>query len=595
MKISLLFPPSWHPSQPYLSLPSLTGFLNQAGITDVRQRDLNIEALDAILTTAYGHDVYARLVEKTRQLEKTHTGETGPNSKEHYTRLVESLDRFPYLIDRIEVAKDTLRSKEFYDVERYKDSLFLIDKWLELVSTIYFPTRMTVVDNQFSSYSIYSSKDLVRAISDEQQNPYLDLFRNHFLASILADRPDLIGVSITATSQIIPGLTLCRLIKQANPDVHLTIGGSIFTRLVDNLRRCPSLFDLTDDFIVFEGETALLELANQLSGKRDMSKVPNLIYRQNGKIMVNQPFYSENINELPAPNYDGFPLDRYLAPETVLPVQFSRGCYYKDCAFCALTLDHQNFRQKDPGKTVDDLQMLSKKYHTPYFFFTDECLALSPTKRLCQQLLDRQLNLQWTCEMRFEKNLSRELLTQMRDAGCLKIVFGLESFNQRIMDFMKKGIKQDSVRRITEDCLDLGVAIHCYIIVGFPTELEEEALETMNFIVENARLNSSYGFSCQPCLFDLEKEAPIMSDPGGYGIRRIMRPASEDLSLGFFYEVQSGMTPEQAERLYQHVYGKISEVVCELPFNYSMADGLLYIARAKAQAQQVAQPAGHNL
>jgi len=595
VKISLLFPPSWHPSQPYLSLPSLTGFLNQAGITNVRQRDLNIEALDAILTTAYGHDVYARLVEKTRQLEKTHTGETGPNSKEHYTRLVESLDRFPYLIDRIEVAKDTLRSEEFYDVERYKDSLFLIDKWLELVSTIYFPTRMTVVDNQFSSYSIYSSKDLVRAISDEQQNPYLDLFRSHFLASILADRPDLIGVSITATSQIIPGLTLCRLIKQANPDVHLTIGGSIFTRLVDNLRRCPSLFDLTDDFIVFEGETALLELVNQLSGKRDMSKVPNLIYRQNGKIMVNQPFYSENINELPAPNYDGFPLDRYLAPETVLPVQFSRGCYYKDCAFCALTLDHQNFRQKDPGKTVDDLQMLSEKYHTPYFFFTDECLALSPTKRLCQQLLDRQLNLQWTCEMRFEKNLSRELLTQMRDAGCLKIVFGLESFNQRIMDFMKKGIKQDSVRRITEDCLDLGIAIHCYIIVGFPTELEEEALETMNFIVENARLNSSYGFSCQPCLFDLEKEAPIMSDPGGYGIRRIMRPASEDLSLGFFYEVQSGMTPEQAERLYQHVYGKISELVCELPFNYSMADGLLYIARAKAQAQQVAQPAGHNL
>jgi hypothetical protein len=592
VKISLLFPPSWHPSQPYLSLPSLTGFLNQAGVNNVVQRDLNIEALDTMLTTAYGHATYARLVDKVKQLEKGQIGETGPNSKEHYTRLVESLDRFPYLIDRIELAKETLRTEEFYDVERYRDSLFLIDKWLELISTIYFPTRMTVVDNQFSSYSIYSSKDLVRAIQDEEQNPYLELFRSQFLPSVLGDQPDLIGVSITATSQIIPGLTLCRLIKQARPDIHLTIGGSIFTRLVDNLRRCPSLFDLTDDFIVFEGETALLELVNQLSGKHDMSKVPNLIYRQNGKIMVNQPFYSENINELPAPNYDGFPLGRYLAPHTVLPVQFSRGCYYKDCAFCALTLDHQNFRQKDPGKTVDDLQMLSEKYQTPYFFFTDECFALSPTKRMCQQLIDRQLNLQWTCEMRFEKNLSRDLLVQMRDAGCLKIVFGLESFNQRVMDFMKKGIKQESVRRITEDCLDLGIAIHCYIIVGFPTELEEEALETMNFIVDNERLHSSYGFSCQPCLFDLEKEAPIMSDPGGYGIRRIMRPASEDMSLGFFYEVQSGMTPEQAERLYQHVYGRISEVVCELPFNYSMADGLLYIARAKAQAQQVEQTTG---
>ena len=590
MKVSLLFPPTWHPSQPYLSLPSLTGSLMQGGVTDVSQRDLGIEVLDLVLTRSYGQEVYGRLQEKVTQLEHKRDGETGPSSAEHYARVVESLDRFPYLIDRIEMAKETLRGNGFYDLEAYRDSLFVIDKWLELVSSLYFPTRMSVVDNQFGSYSIYSSKDLLNAIRDEEQNPYIGLFRERFLPSLAADRPDLIGVSITATSQIVPGLTLCRLIKETNPDVHLTIGGSIFTRLVDNLRRCPGLFELTDDFIVFEGETALLELVNQLSGKREFNKVPNLIYRENGKITVNQPFYSENIHALPAPNYDGFPLRLYLSPETVLPVQFSRGCYYKDCAFCALTLDHQNFRQKDPGKTVDELQLLVDKYQTPCFFFTDECFALSPTKRMCQQIIDRKLNVQWTAEMRFEKNLSRDLLNLMRDAGCLKIVFGLETFNQRVMDFMKKGIKQESVRRITEDCLDLDIGIHCYIIVGFPTEKEEEALETMNFIVTNTRLHSSYGFSCQPCLFDLEKEAPIMSDPGSYGIRRIMRPASEDLSLGFFYEVQEGMTPEEAERVYQYVYEKVSDVVCELPFNYSMADGLLYLARAKAQVQRVPQP-----
>jgi hypothetical protein len=144
---------------------------------------------------------------------------------------------------------------------------------------------------------------------------------------------------------------------------------------------------------------------------------------------------------------------------------------------------------------------------------------------------------------------------------------------------MVKGITQENVARICSDCVDLGIAVHCYVIVGFPTETEEESLETMNFIVDNTKLNTSYGFSCQPCLFDLEKEAPIMSDPGAYGVQRIMRPASEDLSLGFFYEVKSGMTPDQAEKVYQYVYEKISEVVCELPFNYSMADGLLYIAR----------------
>ena len=589
MKISLLFPPSWHPSQPYLSLPCLTAFLDQAGITDKTQRDLNIEMLDTILTKTYGLDVYEKLMDKVKQLEQSTEGETGPGSKEHYARVVEALDKFPYLIDQIEPAKGSLRSEDFFDLDRYRECLFLIDRWLEVVSSLYFPTRMTVVDNQLS-YSIYSSRDIMKAIKDEQQNPYIELYRNYFLDSILTASPDLIGVSITATSQIIPGLTLCRLIKETNPDVHVTIGGSIFTRLVDNLRRCDRLFEVTDDFIVFEGETALLELVNQLDGNKDYSKVPNLIYRQNGKIVVNQPFYSENLAQHGAPNYDGFPLGQYLAPHTVLPVQFSRGCYYKDCAFCALTLDHQNFRQKDPLKVVDELEYLSKKYESPYFFFTDECLALSPTRRLCKEMISRGLDFQWTAEFRFEKNLSRELLSLIRDAGCQKIVFGLETYNARMMDFMKKGITQESVDRICSDCVDLGIGVHCYVIVGFPTELEEEALETMNFVVNNIKLNTSYGFSCQPCLFDLEKEAPIMSDPSGYGVQRIMRPASEDLSLGFFYEVKEGMTPEQAEKLYQHVYEKISEVVCELPFNYSMADGLLYIARHNKQ--QIPQPTG---
>src|SRR5207247_5230761 len=137
MKVSLLSPPTWHPSQPYLSLPSLTGFLAQAGIKNVTQRDLGIELLDTVLTQQYGEEVYARLVEKAKKLERERTGETGPSSAEHYTRVVEALDRFPYLIDRIEPAKHSLRGAEFSERHRYREGLFLIDKWLELVSTLY--------------------------------------------------------------------------------------------------------------------------------------------------------------------------------------------------------------------------------------------------------------------------------------------------------------------------------------------------------------------------------------------------------------------------------------------------------------------------
>jgi anaerobic magnesium-protoporphyrin IX monomethyl ester cyclase len=45
MKVMLIFPPDWFPSEPYLSLPSLTAVLRQAGHTVV-QKDINLEMWD---------------------------------------------------------------------------------------------------------------------------------------------------------------------------------------------------------------------------------------------------------------------------------------------------------------------------------------------------------------------------------------------------------------------------------------------------------------------------------------------------------------------------------------------------------------------
>ena len=174
MKVSLLFPPTWHPSQPYLSLPSLTGFLTQAGIKNVSQRDLGIELLDKVLTQSFAPRSLSATGAKTTRPRAGTYRRDGTRKRGATRAIIESLDRFPYLIDRIELAKETLRGEGFYDIEAYRNSLFLIDKWLEVISSLYFPTRMTVVDNQFGNYSIYSSKDLVKTIRDETQNPYIE-------------------------------------------------------------------------------------------------------------------------------------------------------------------------------------------------------------------------------------------------------------------------------------------------------------------------------------------------------------------------------------------------------------------------------------
>ena len=45
MKVMLVFPPDWYPSEPYLSLPTLTAVLRAAG-HQVIQKDINLEMYD---------------------------------------------------------------------------------------------------------------------------------------------------------------------------------------------------------------------------------------------------------------------------------------------------------------------------------------------------------------------------------------------------------------------------------------------------------------------------------------------------------------------------------------------------------------------
>ncbi|MFQ5956474.1 MAG: B12-binding domain-containing radical SAM protein [Candidatus Brocadiales bacterium] len=564
----LIFPPSWLPSQPFLSLPVLTAFLRKEGV-DVAQRDLNIEFLEVLLSRQKALSTYE---EMRSVLPK------GPASMqpERYNFMRQAIDLMPFLTERVEWAKGVFRSEDFYDIEKYMEALKVIDKYLEAVGTLYYPSSITNFDNNMR-YSVYSSSDVMSAVQDEKENIFLGIFRENFLSSILGPQPDIVGISVTSTSQLIPGLTLARLVKEANRDIHVTVGGSVFTKLIDNLLKGVDVFfSFVDSFVVFEGEHALLELANQISGKRELSKVPNLIYRENGAVKINEPFYVEDASSLPPPDYDGLPISLYHSPKLVLPVQTSRGCYWGKCTFCNLHYDHKHFRPKT-DLVIRDIQALREKHDTNFFFFADECIPVGTLKRLIKEL--PELGIKWIAGVRFEEGLNRELIHDMRAAGCLKLVFGLESYSQRVLDLMKKGTKRDVINRILEDCLDEDVAAHVYTIVGFPTETAEEALESVNFILDNERLASSLGFSFLPCLFEMEKHSPVTSDPASFGIRRIMAPKKDDLSLGYFYEVNRGMSPDEAEQLHAAILNKVNSIISPFPYNYSMSDGFLYIER----------------
>jgi anaerobic magnesium-protoporphyrin IX monomethyl ester cyclase len=576
LSVTLIFPPSWIPSQPFLSLPSLQAFLRKEGVENVTIRDLNIEIMDALLSTPKVEETYTKLNERLKGSGRSLVNDVNDSEEIQRITWAKEVIEVENIFRKVEWAKSTLKSEEFYNIDDYIKGWEIIDRWLQAFGMLYYPSEISITDNSMR-YSVYSSSDVIKAASDENENPYYDLFKEHILDSIVKDNPSLVGISVTATSQVIPAFTLAKLLRERSRNTHITMGGSVFTKLIDNLQSNHSLFELVDSFIVFEGEHALLGLIEQLESKRDFSKVPNLIYRDGNKIRVNTPFYIEDINSLPTPDYEGFPLDQYLSPERVLPLQGSRGCYWRKCTFCNLHVDHLRFRLRDLDLVLEDIAKLKEDYGTKYLFFSDECMPVKQLDNMSSRLIEEGNDVKWMAGVRFDKGLTKDILHGARDAGCLKMVFGLESSNKRILSLMDKGIETEIASNIIEYCLDSDIAIHMYVIVGFPSETREEALETLDFVVSNERFMRSKGASCLACLFELEKYAPILRDPGKYGLAKIAHPKRDDMSLGYFYETNEGMTPDEACNVYGHIKGEIDKRLPIFPYNFSMSDGLLYL------------------
>ncbi len=576
MRVSLVFPPSWIPSQPFLSLPSLQSFLKKEGVENISIRDLNIEIMDALLSS--------EKVKKTRAIIEERLSKGAVNT-EHSEGADDFFSRFNWaaevierenLVQNVEWAKSTLRTKGFYEIDDYVESWKIIDRWLQVFGMLYYPSEISIADNTMQ-YSVYSSDDVLIAVDKKYENPYIDLFNDHIINSIINESPDLVGISVTATSQIMPAFTLAKLLKENNNNIHITMGGSVFTKLIDNLQKNHTLFKLVDSFIVFEGEHALLRLIEQIDGKNDYSKVPNLVYKDGEHIRVNEPFHIEDINSLPTPDYDGFPLDKYLSPMSVLPLQGSRGCYWRKCTFCNLHVDNLKFRLRNLDLVLEDMETLKSKYGAKYMFFSDECMPVNQLDNLSSRLIAEGNDIKWMAGVRFDKGLTKDIIKKARNAGCLKMVFGLESSNKRILSLMDKGIETEITKNIMDYCIESNIAIHMYIIIGFPSETKVEALETFDFVISNKQFLGSKGASCLACLFELEKHAPILRDPGKYGLTKIGHPKHDDLSLGYFYETDRGMSSEESREVYESVRSEIENKLPIFPYNFSMSDGLLYL------------------
>jgi hypothetical protein len=539
MNVLLLFPPNWTPSMPHLALPTLAAFLRGQGVS-VTQRDLNIEVFDAVLTRGYLERALARL-----------RRDYGPRGDRRPARdlaapreTVEwALREGPGLAARVERAKHTIRSMAFFDGPIGLEAFGTVLDALEVASLPFYPAALEIGTYR-PAFTADGTANIMREVRDPQLNMLIELYRDGVLADIVRDPPDVVGISIPSMAQMVPGLTIAALIKDAGLACHVVIGGPHITMLRERLVASPGIFELVDSAVVFDGEVPLLQLCQALEAGGDLSGVPNLIYRDGEGLHVTARKSPEKIGGLPLPDFDGLPLERYLTPQLALPLLTARGCYFGKCAFCNVGYgEPESFSLMGSQALADQMFELKRRYGVEQIFFSDEALTPRTLRDLSAIMQREGVPLLWGGCARFEKPLTGELLQQVYAGGGRMFLFGLESASEAIMQKMVKGTRLEHMHRILRESTAAGIWNHTFFFFGFPGETLDDAQQTVNFLYEHKDHINSAALGT----FLLEIDAPAHRFPKSFGITKVHDRPEADLAIYFEYEVAEGIDAQMAE------------------------------------------------
>jgi len=283
------------------------------------------------------------------------------------------------------------------------------------------------------------------------------------------------------------------LAKKANPDIVTVIGGPHPTAVYGEVFQG---FKDLDFAIRGEAEKSFPLLVGAiLKGDVNLSGIPGLMYRENGKTKINNPEHIKNIDSLEIPAWDL--IDPRTYPDEVqgafyrgfpvAPIISSRGCPY-ECTFCAnKIMTGRTVRFRKMEKVADEIEYLTHNYGVKEFQIIDDNFMMRKDRVLefCRIMKEKSLKVYLNFPSGFRLDtIDRDTLAALKEVGAYSVTVGIESASQRILDHMKKGLKIAEIREKVKLIKSMGFSISAFFIIGYPEEKEEDILETIRFARE---------------------------------------------------------------------------------------------------------------
>ena len=365
---------------------------------------------------------------------------------------------------------------------------------------------------------------------------------------VVEANPRIVGIAAT-TNLFSNALGLATRLRAELPSAFIVIGGPHGSSCPDEVMG----FDVFDAVVVGEGEMTTRELVTAVLLGSDLNTIRGIVYRNGDEIISNPPRpLIKNLDDLPLPARHLLSLHKYVPQPNDGPYRpklatvSSRGCPYQ-CTFCDHGTYGVSYRSMSPERIVDEMEELVHRYGAQDIAFVDSLFMVSRERvqRIIDAIRERGIKVHWTCTMR-ANIASRDIMREMKDAGCWRVRIGIESGSERIRQLIRKEVKQEDIFQAVHAANDLGLHPKGFFMIGHPTETRESIMESVDLALSlpltdiTVQLNTPLPGSAQ------WKTA----DQHGHFI-------SPDWTRYSFWEpvyIPSGLTPQELDDLYRLFY-----------------------------------------
>lgn len=270
--------------------------------------------------------------------------------------------------------------------------------------------------------------------------------------------------------------------RTIKPNILIVVGGGIISGDPQ-----PAMIALSADIgVIGQGEITMHELATALDNGLPYEKVPGLIFKSHDRYIttcVRQDI--KNLDELPFPDYDGFAFPDYMRQINyeVAFVTASRSCPFK-CTFC-FHPSGDKYRKRSLDNIFLEIDYLLNTYKVDTLCISDELFAPKRDRviEFCERIAPYKLK--WAVQLRV-CDVDEELLTRMRDSGCISISYGIESADDGILTSMAKKITLAQIEKALRLTYEIGIDIQGGLIFGDAAETTESVNNSLKWYDDHA-------------------------------------------------------------------------------------------------------------